>query len=154
MKKKLLVIGLSLFLVGCSNKTKETETSKETEKTEITSSSSSSKEKEQETTNSTTIEAKTDEGKKVEISAESLMADYPVWTIESGITPADYNVERKAEANRRLLENGLPEDNEYINRNPIVINRETEKKVHEMVGNLDYIPVEANTVINGVIVEE
>ena len=89
-----------------------------------------------------------------EVTAENLMVDYPSWSIESGITVAAYNNERKAEANRRLVTNGLPEDDDFINRNPIVIDRETENKIHEMVGNLDYMPVEANKVINGVIVNE
>lgn len=88
------------------------------------------------------------------ITVETLMADYPVWNIQSGKTPAVYNEERKAEANRRLQENGLPNDDDYINRYPVTINRETEKAVYEMVGYLDYMPTEPNVVINGVIVVE
>lgn len=94
------------------------------------------------------------EEQKSEITTEDLMNDYHPWTLESGITPAAYNEERKNEANRRLIEKGLPEDNDFINRTPIIIDRKTEREVHKMVGNLDYIPVEANKVINGVIVKE
>lgn len=94
------------------------------------------------------------EEQKSEITTEDLMNDYHPWTLESGITPAAYNEERKNEANRRLIEKGLPEDNDFINRSPIIIDRKTEREVHKMVGNLDYIPVEANKVINGVIVKE
>lgn len=88
------------------------------------------------------------------VTVESLMADYPIWNIQSGKTPAVYNEERKAEANRRLQENGLPNDDDYINRYPVTINREIERAVYEMVGYPDYIPTEPNVVINGVIVVE
>ncbi|MDT2815005.1 hypothetical protein P7H62_02460 [Vagococcus carniphilus] len=100
------------------------------------------------------VDTSNKEEQKREITTEDLMNDYHPWTLESGITPAAYNEERKNEANRRLVEKGLPEDNDFINRTPIIIDRETEREVHKMVGNLDYIPVEANKVINGVIVKE
>ncbi len=82
------------------------------------------------------------------------MKDYPAWDIDSGKTLADYNNERKTEANRRLSENTLPNDDDFINRNPVKINREIEKQIRKMVGHLDYIPMEANVVISGVILIE
>lgn len=88
------------------------------------------------------------------ITVEDLMADYPAWNIESGKTPAIYNEERRTEANRRLQENGLPADDDYINRYPVAIDRETEKAVYNMVGYPDYMPTEPNIVINGIIVTE
>lgn len=51
------------------------------------------------------------------------MKDYPAWDVDSGKTLADYNNERKTEANRRLSENNLPNDDDFINRNPVKINR-------------------------------
>lgn len=93
-------------------------------------------------------------GTSAELTTENLMYDYPDWTIESGITLAEYNQNRKAEANKRLADNGLPADDDFINRNPVIIDRETEKKIHEMVGNHDYMPIDANKVINGVILNE
>lgn len=160
IKKNYLIISMLLFLVGCTNLKSERNVNNVKDKTETTVSdknekvSKSSKVKDNKATLSSTIESKYSEKLKVEITAESLMNGYPEWTIQSGITPAVYNEERKAEANRRLIANDMPEDDDFINRNPVITDRETEKQVHAMVGNLDYVPMEANKVINGSMIKE
>ena len=92
-----------------------------------------------------------EESLPVVVTAEELMTDYPQWTLESGQTPADYNTKRKDEANKRLRDNGLSADDEFINRNPIRITREDEKMIRKNVGHMDYTPLEANVVIYGLI---
>lgn len=95
-----------------------------------------------------------EESLPVVVTAEELMTDYPQWTLESGQTPADYNTKRKDEVNKRLRDNGLSADDEFINRNPIRITREDEKMIRKNVGHMDYTPMEANVVIYGLILVE
>ena len=108
----------------------------------------------EEVVESVPVVEESEESLPVVVTAEELMADYPQWILESGQTPADYNTKRKDEANKRLRDNGLSADDEFINRNPIIITREDEKMIRKNVGHMDYTPMEANVVLYGVILVE
>ena len=154
MKKLILGSVLLLVLSGCGN-AKEKELTEKSSRTKQSSTSMSLKETSTEMTKeSSSISESSDSTIAEVVTAESLMADYPQWTLESGQTPVEYNEARKKEVNQRLRDNGLPEDDDYINRNPVILTRDDEKAIRKNVGHMDYTPMEANVVLNGVMIIE
>ncbi|QIL45848.1 hypothetical protein G7081_01450 [Vagococcus coleopterorum] len=76
------------------------------------------------------------------------------WKQKTNGELATYIQERNSEYIKRCEEIGKVSNPDFKRDNPIIINREEEKQIYADAGWLDYTPMPANEVVNGVMVRE